>query len=42
LKVIISIGFLFAGKIGIEIAKEDYCYKNTDKSGNFATKYQTE
>ncbi len=24
-------------KIGIEIAKEYYCNKNTDKSGTFAT-----
>jgi hypothetical protein len=26
-----------SGNIGIEIAKESYCSKNTDKSGTFVT-----
>jgi len=30
-------GLFKAGKLGIEIAKVVYNYKNTDKSGTFAT-----
>jgi len=36
MNIVFITGFYIAAKIGIEIAKEVYCYKSTDKSGTFA------